>query len=399
MGAVRKAPREPSIPNSYPFKQTLITDMEEKQTQEAQQLREKKTLRHKLKKQLAKEALDKKEDMEEDDHEYVDEIKGKIVRFEDQPQKENEGDANETEIKPVLSRKEWQRELKNIIEQSDVILEILDSRDPLGSRHYSTEQLIASKDKMLVLVLNKYDLIPKENAKQWTKGLLKLYPTTIHKISEQSQISNSTEGQENENNLKATKLNSTEKLLNKIKKYWEIYRNKSQKKDKIVVGVIGFPNAGKHTLISNLRKIICSAENKPQINKKNHQISIDSKINLIYTPGIVVSGKPTTSLILRNVLNISDIQDAIPYVDRIVTRINKKTLIKLYRTVNYETTIEFLKAVAEKSGKLNKGGRPDWKAAAKVVLYDWNNAKIPYFTQFNELSLSEFRKESDEKDE
>lgn len=139
-----------------------------------------------------------------------------------------------------------------------------------------------------------------------------------------------------------------------------------------------------------------SADGKVKINKKNHQITIGSGINLVYTPGVVVSGKPTTSLILRNIINISEIPDGIPYVERILTRVNKKALVKLYRIVNFETTIEFLKAIAQKAGKLNKGGKPDVKAAAKIVLYDWNSAKIPFFAEYNEQALTEFGKEHQE---
>ena len=157
-------------------------------------------------------------------------------------------------------RKVYQRELKNIIEQSDVVLEILDARDPIGSRHFETEELIKSKNKMLVLVLNKTDLVPKENAKQWQKGLRSYYPTVMYKSTDQylnsitASKKDSAEDQE-ESKIITKRQNNTEKLLIKIKKYWDKFRVENKKKGNVIVSVIGFPNAGKYTLISNLKKI------------------------------------------------------------------------------------------------------------------------------------------------
>jgi hypothetical protein len=41
---------------------------------------------------------------------------------------------------------------------------------------------------------------------------------------------------------------------------------------------------------------------------------------------------------------------------------------------------EFLAAVAGARGKLRKGGVPDMRAAARIVLQDWNDGRIPYYT-------------------
>lgn len=37
--------------------------------------------------------------------------------------------------------------------------------------------------------------------------------------------------------------------------------------------------------------------------------------------------------------------------------------------------------LALSSGKLHKGGTPDILASARVVIQDWNNQKIPYFSE------------------
>ena len=55
------------------------------------------------------------------------------------------------------SRKAYYREFKKVIDQADVILEILDARDPLGCRSKDVEEMImnAGASKKIILVLNK----------------------------------------------------------------------------------------------------------------------------------------------------------------------------------------------------------------------------------------------------
>jgi nuclear GTP-binding protein len=64
---------------------------------------------------------------------------------------------------PVLrEKKKYMRELKKVIEASDIILEILDARDPQGCRNKDIEALIQSMpgEKKIILVVNKIDLVP-----------------------------------------------------------------------------------------------------------------------------------------------------------------------------------------------------------------------------------------------
>ena len=67
-------------------------------------------------------------------------------------------------------------------------------------------------------------------------------------------------------------------------------------------------------------------------------------------------------------------------VDAILQRCRSNQLLALYKIPSFETTHDFLALVARKQGKLQKGGIPDYEAAARVVLHDWNSGRIKYYT-------------------
>ena len=52
----------------------------------------------------------------------------------------------------------------------------------------------------------------------------------------------------------------------------------------------------------------------------------------------------------------------------------------LYTIPRFENIQEFLALVAQRMGRLRKGGIPNVEAAAKVILGDWNAGKIPFYT-------------------
>lgn len=52
------------------------------------------------------------------------------------------------------------REIKKVIDKADVILHVLDSRDPEGTRSSEIEEMAKETGKKLIYILNKIDLIP-----------------------------------------------------------------------------------------------------------------------------------------------------------------------------------------------------------------------------------------------
>lgn len=78
-------------------------------------------------------------------------------------------------------------EVRKTIEAADIIIEVLDARDPLGSRNRAIEKSVIEQGKRLILLLNKIDLVPKDNILKWLKYLRQELPTIAFKASTQEQ--------------------------------------------------------------------------------------------------------------------------------------------------------------------------------------------------------------------
>lgn len=60
------------------------------------------------------------------------------------------------------TKKHYMKELRSVIDSSDIILEVLDARDPDGCRcrELEAEAQGSGHGKKIILVLNKIDLVP-----------------------------------------------------------------------------------------------------------------------------------------------------------------------------------------------------------------------------------------------
>jgi nuclear GTP-binding protein len=85
------------------------------------------------------------------------------------------------------SKKAYAKELKKVVEASDVVIEVLDARDPEGCRSHDLEKEVLSQGKKVLLVVNKIDLVPPQNARMWQRYLRREFPCVLFKSNRQSQ--------------------------------------------------------------------------------------------------------------------------------------------------------------------------------------------------------------------
>ncbi|KAJ2998750.1 Guanine nucleotide-binding protein-like 3 [Globomyces sp. JEL0801] len=268
------------------------------------------------------------------------------------------------------SKKAYYREFKKVVEQADVILEILDARDPIGCRTKEVEEMIlnAGADKKIILILNKIDLVPRDVVEQWLKHLRNEYPCIAFKASTQSQRSNL--GQSNVSASLATDalLSGSESVgADNLIKLLKNYCRNVNIKTAITVGVVGFPNL---TLKG--------------VTKVAQTIHLDKNINLLDCPGIVFSQssrkEDAAQVLLRNCVKVELLDDPISPVDLILSRCSIEQLENLYQIKNFNDTNSFLVQYAQARGKLLKGGVPDIENAARSIIQDWNQGRIPFYT-------------------
>lgn len=135
----------------------------------------------------------------------------------------------------------------------------------------------------------------------------------------------------------------TENLLNILKNYARV-EGESNAKQMITVGIVGFPNVGKSSIINSLKKHnSAKVGNTPGVTKAMQEINLDKNIVLLDSPGVVLaSSENANSLILRSAIRVEELADPIRPVDALIERIGKDELIKFYRIATFETVDSFL---------------------------------------------------------
>ncbi|KAL8672893.1 MAG: hypothetical protein Q9168_002647, partial [Polycauliona sp. 1 TL-2023] len=312
-------------------------------------------------------------------------------------------DTAATTLQPHdFSRRSFDKVYKTILSSSDIILYVLDARDPNGTRSREIEREITAADsgsKRLVLILNKIDLVPPPVAKSWLAYLRRYFPTLPLRASTPASNARTF------NHKSLTVKGTSETLLGALK----TYAQGKHLKRSTTVGIVGYPNVGKSSVINALTSCLggkssgarsqsqaCPVGAEAGITTALREVKLDNKLKLLDSPGIVFpssSGTATTAtehgsrsskrnksdeqarLILLNAIPPKQITDPVPAVTLLLSRLSKSeelmnNMLNVYGVpplvagVNGDVTTDFLVQVARKRGRLGKGGVPNLVAAA-----------------------------------
>lgn len=152
-------------------------------------------------------------------------------------------------------------------------------------------------------------------------------------------------------------------------------------KKQISVGFIGYPNVGKSSIINTLRsKKVCKVAPIAGETKVWQYITLMRRIYLIDCPGVVYpSAETDTEKVLKGVVRVELVSNPEDYIGPLLERVKKEYLVKTYKVSDWKDPIDFLEKMAQKSGRLLKGGEPDIPSVAKMILNDWQRGKLPFF--------------------
>ncbi|KAI1291563.1 NGP1NT domain-containing protein [Xylaria venustula] len=268
-------------------------------------------------------------------------------------------------IEPVFSKGQSKRiwnELYKVLDSSDVVLHVLDARNPEGTRCRAVEQYLKKEapHKHLIFILNKIDLIPTSVAAAWIRHLSSEVPT----LGFHSSITNPFgKGQ----------------LISLLRQFSSLHKDRKQ----ISCGLIGYPNVGKSSLINAIKgKKVTTIAPVPGETKVWQFITLMKRIYLIDCPGIVPpnpNDKPA-DILLRGVVRIEKVDNPEQYIAPMMAKVKRNHLERTYEISNWKDDHEFLEMLGRKGGRLLRQGEVDLDGVAKMVLTDFIRGKIPWFT-------------------
>lgn len=260
------------------------------------------------------------------------------------------------------SKRIW-GELHKVVDSSDVVIQVLDARNPQGTRSRFLESFLRKQypHKHMVLLLNKADLVPTWVSTKWLRVLSKEHPTLIFHSSLTNPFGKGS-------------------LINLLRQYKALHSDKKS----ISCGLVGYPNVGKSSVINTLRgKKVSKVAPIPGETKVWQYVTLFRSIFLVDCPGVVHDSTKNSESesILKSVVRIESLRGyAAEYIPALLEKVEKKYIVKTYGISHWERPDDLLEQLAKKSGKLLKKGEPDVNTAGRMILNDFQRGKLPWFT-------------------
>ncbi|XP_035901438.1 large subunit GTPase 1 homolog [Anopheles stephensi] len=287
---------------------------------------------------------------------------------------------------PYEKNLDFWRQLWRVVERSDIVVQIVDARNPLLFRTEDLERYVKEVDpnKMNLILINKSDFLTAEQRVHWAKyfdgqgvrvafysavlaaeeakkelekeeaaaderedeeerevkerlGELKLSvdkaEKTLEKIEE--KIEDLTR-EEQERHAPEGDIKNSPKLLTNaelISFFKTLHRAERVTKGIVTVGLVGYPNVGKSSTINAVfleKKVSVSAT--PGKTKHFQTLYVDSELMFCDCPGLVMPSFCITKadMILNGILPIDQMRDHVPPVNLLCTLIPRHILEDTY---------------------------------------------------------------------
>ncbi|KAH6892082.1 hypothetical protein B0T10DRAFT_482963 [Thelonectria olida] len=341
---------------------------------------------------------------------------------------------NDLLMTPFERNLEVWRQLWRVIERSDLIVQIVDARNPLLFRSEDLEIYVKTVNpkKENLLLINKADMMTPMQRRAWAKHLreagisYKFFSAQLAKELIEARDLNSESDEETPAGPSApaepveeqnTKEEDTEGASLEAGPTQEAQASSSQPEEdtqiltveelediflqyaptdpesgqKLQVGLVGYPNVGKSSTINALigaKKV--SVSSTPGKTKHFQTIHLSERVILCDCPGLVFPNFATTKadLVCNGILPIDQLREFTGPVGLITQRVPQPFLEAIYgihiKTRPLEeggtgvpTASEFLRAYARARGFQTQGlGQPDESRAARYILKDYVNGKL-----------------------
>lgn len=231
-----------------------------------------------------------------------------------------------------------------VLSKADLILEVLDARYVEDTRNPEIEEKVRRAGKKLLYVLNKSDLIGREEAEKLKSHLR---PSVF---------------------ISSTKNFGTILLKQKI---MELSRG-----EKVVVGIVGYPNVGKSSLINALAgREAARTSASSGFTKGLQRVRVGNKILLLDTPGVFPNKeKDELKHGATGAIDFAKLKDPEAVALKLIEE--QEELICRAYGVEGEDAEEILEKIGKKYGKLSAGGKVNMEVAARMILRSWQSGKM-----------------------
>ena len=441
LSAVVETRRDPGIPNDWPFKAALLSEIEKQKAAQA--------------------AIDATKRAERKERQQ--ERKANPATFYDEtalPASLTSTAVTTAPVDPFTVRsRQTLRLLRQLVQQSQLILFCLDARDPMGSRWHQLESKLAATPHAppLVFVLTHCDTVPAEAVDGWVRRLSGEY-VTVAFVSDREL--DDKDRKPTVTTDKKLKHHTTDALIQLVHSYRPDTADDSGTQPRaaevlVNVAVMGFENTGKSSVVNALmRAHWCGVSGHSGYTKDVQVVRLGERVRLHDSPGVpslpthpgphitlpldkaretgqstqaeqcvraplmycctfaytchrrararslhlAPTHTCTTALHSRTQLNLSmsHLLPCVLSVMALVDALDPAMVMSAFRCATFTSADDFLSALATKQGKFAKGGAPNTVSAARALIRQWNEGAVPHYTTPPQLDDAGEEKEAGE---